>query len=311
MLTTTPIQYLRRTAIDTAKWDACIAAAPNGLIYAYVHYLDALCQQWDALVMGDYEQVMPLPFKQKMGIAYIYQPPFTAALGVFGKHITPESVNAFIAAIPDTFKLVEYPLNRGNYFPGLAHCQDRVNYVLSLQSDYETLYKGYRENNRRNIKKALQLGCRAEKNIPLADVLALAIPQLKSLSNLQAKDYANFTRLYDTLATNNEACTYGVYDPQGAPTASCVFFFSPGRAYYILVGNHPNGKTIGASHALIDAFIKDHAGRDMVLDFEGSDIRNLAFFYSGFGAQEELYPALVIHRLPWWAKLANSLIRKS
>jgi hypothetical protein len=96
---------------------------------------------------------------------------------------------------------------------------------------------------------------------------------------------------------------YGILDKQGKLLASAVYFFSQNRAYYILVGNHPDGKTIGASHALIDAFIKDHAGQNLVLDFEGSDIRNLAFFYSGFGAKEEIYPALRINNLPWYVKL--------
>jgi hypothetical protein len=84
--------------------------------------------------------------------------------------------------------------------------------------------------------------------------------------------------------------------------ASCIYFFSNKRAYYILVGNHPNGKTLGASHYLIDRFIHDHAGRDLLLDFEGSDIRNLAFFYTSFGASLETYPAIRMNRLPWWIR---------
>ena len=56
-------------------------------------------------------------------------------------------------------------------------------------------------------------------------------------------------------------------------------------------------KHIGASHALIDAFIKDHAGQNLILDFEGSDFRNLAFFYSRFGAKVEIYPAIKINTL--------------
>ncbi|HQW43835.1 MAG TPA: hypothetical protein PLX74_06630, partial [Chitinophagaceae bacterium] len=82
----------------------------------------------------------------------------------------------------------------------------------------------------------------------------------------------------------------------------CIFFFSHQRAYYILVGNSPNGKTIGASHMLIDAFIKDYAGKNIALDFEGSDIPSLAFFYSSFGAVHETYPALKINRLPFYLK---------
>lgn len=41
-----------------------------------------------------------------------------------------------------------------------------------------------------------------------------------------------------------------------------------GRAYYILVGNDPAGRELGASHALIDAFIRENAGKLDWLDFE-------------------------------------------
>jgi hypothetical protein len=96
--------------------------------------------------------------------------------------------------------------------------------------------------------------------------------------------------------------TYGVLSAKKELVASCVFLYSHKRAYYILVGNHPDGRTVGASHALIDAFIKDHAGKDMVLDFEGSDIRNLAFFYSSFGAKEENFAGVKLNRLPFYLK---------
>ena len=96
--------------------------------------------------------------------------------------------------------------------------------------------------------------------------------------------------------------TYGVFSTENKLFASAVFLFSHNRAYYILVGNHPEGKATGASHTLIDAFIKDHAEKNMLLDFEGSDIPNLAFFYSSFGATLETYPALKINRLPFYLK---------
>ena len=98
------------------------------------------------------------------------------------------------------------------------------------------------------------------------------------------------------------ATTYGIASAQNELLATCVFFYSHNRAYYILVGNHPAGKTGGASHALIDTFIKDHAGKKMMLDFEGSDIPNLAFFYSSFGAVEEKYPSIRLNRLPFYLK---------
>lgn len=71
------------------------------------------------------------------------------------------------------------------------------------------------------------------------------------------------------------------------------------------MGNHPNGKTAGASHFLIDSFIIDHAGQNLLLDFEGSDIHNLAFFYSSFGARLETYPFVKLNHLPFWMQWAK------
>ncbi len=54
---------------------------------------------------------------------------------------------------------------------------------------------------------------------------------------------------------------------------------------------------------MIDHFIKEHAGENLILDFEGSDIKNLAWFYSSFGATEEKYAGIKMNRLPYPFKL--------
>jgi hypothetical protein len=302
------LRYLHRHQIDTNKWDHCIDTAANGLIYASAVYLDHMTTTWDALVLGDYEAVMPLPVRKKWGIQYIYQPAFIASLGIFGKQVSKELVEQFIHAIPNSFKLIDLRLNYGNNFSqlqGIARLHN--NYTLSLDLPYEQLFKQYRENIRRNIKKAQQLGNRYATDIAVEEVVALARLQMDHISDLKPTDYDNFIRLYHSLKQQNKAMACGVYTQSGELVASCVYFFSAHtrskRAYYILVGNHPNGRTLGASHFLIDRFIHDQAGQDVLLDFEGSDIRNLAFFYESFGAQREIYPSLWIDRLPWWVRL--------
>jgi Acetyltransferase (GNAT) domain len=114
-------------------------------------------------------------------------------------------------------------------------------------------------------------------------------------------DYENFTSLYTFLAQRQQVETYGIF-LKGQLISTAAYFFSHKRAYYIMAGNHPDGKTVGASHYLIDRFIADHANRDLVLDFEGSDISSLAFFYSSFGSTLKYFPALRINRLPWYVK---------
>jgi Acetyltransferase (GNAT) domain len=296
------IQYLTHRQIDLSKWDDCIRQSPNGLIYAYSFYLDQMAVHWDALVLDDYAAVMPLTWNRKYGINYLYQPFLTAQLGVFGKKITEALVDDLIRSIPSSFRLIEISLNSGNVVSvPTGFSIHRSNYVLDLNKPYDHLYKNYRENIQRNIKKAFQLGCIVKKDFDVEEVITLALQQMSSYGKESGDNVERFRKLYKHLHDQRMATTYGIM-LNNELLASCVFFFSNNRAYYILVGNHPNGKTIGASHALIDAFIKDHAGKQMILDFEGSDIRNLAFFYSSFGARHEIYPALKINRLPFYLK---------
>lgn len=297
------IQYIEGKNIDREKWDHCIDTATNGLVYGYSYYLDTMAANWDALVMQDYEAVMPLTWKKKYGIHYLFQPFITAQLGVFGKNITAGMLQSFLEAIPGKFRYWDFYLNHENVFePEGYSLYQRSNFVLDLHQPYEELYKNYRDNLKRNIDRATKAGCVVKKDFKAAEVVTLAKEQMRNFATVSEQDFRNAMRLYNNLHTKGKSITYGIFSKAGQLLASCIFFFSHRRAYYILVGNHPDGKTLGASHMLIDAFIKDHSGKNLLLDFEGSDIRNLAFFYSSFGATEEKYAAIKLNRLPWYIR---------
>jgi hypothetical protein len=300
------IRYVTHSEIDKVKWNACIDKADNGLIYGYSFYLDHMAKSWDALVLNNYEAVLPLTWNKKYGIHYLYQPFLTAQLGVFGNNINAELVEIFLKAIPAKFKYWDIYLNYANVFDlKNFNLYSRINYVLDLNKSYPELYKAYRESSQRNIKKAEQAGSIVQKDFDVEVVISLALQQMKTYTKESDDNVDRFRKLYQYLYRQQKAITYGIASAQNELLSSCVFFFSRNRAYYILVGNHPNGKEVGSSHALIDAFIKDHAGKKMLLDFEGSDIRSLAFFYSSFGAVEEKYAAIRLNKLPWWLRWAK------
>jgi hypothetical protein len=301
-----PIKYLAKKDIDLQKWDQCIAGAKNGVIYGYSYYLDNMAIHWDGLVFGDYEAVMPLTWNKKYGIAYLYQPFLTAQLGIFGNDLDGNIIRSFLDAVPSRFKYWDIYFNHHNLFPVDEYSlYIRKNFVLSLNKPYEQLYAAYRENTQRNIKKAKQFGCTATKDIAVDQVIELAVAQMRQYTKESTDNIERFKTLYERLLQRKQAICYGILSSKNILIASCVFFFSHNRAYYILVGNHPDGRTLGASHALIDAFIQDHAEKNILLDFEGSDIRNLAFFYGSFGAIEENYSALKLNRLPFYLRWAK------
>jgi hypothetical protein len=294
------IKYISHAEIDKQKWDDCVQHANNGLIYAYSWYLDAMADNWDALVLNDYEAIMPLTWNKKYGIYYLFQPYFCASLGIFSKNeITPAVAEAFLKKIPKRFRYIDIYLNHNNLFPVEGFpLTERMNYILPLNNSYAEIAEQYRTNLKRNIRKAEQSGLAAKQNIPLEEIISLAKETMQRVSAISDDQLDRFKKLFSIAKEKQAAETLGIYGTKDQLLASAVFLHSHKRWYYILVGNHPNGKTLGASHYLIDRFIAAHAGTDTILDFEGSDIRNLAFFYSSYGATEERYPALRMNRLP-------------
>lgn len=294
------IQYLQRKEINTTKWDLCIDRASNGLIYGYSQYLDKMATHWDGIIVNDYEAVFPLPWRKKYGFYYLYPPYLTAQLGLFGNELNQQLFQSVLEAIPKKFRYWDYNFNHKNIYDieGL-NFQQRVNYVLYLKKSYEELKRNYRESTIRNIKKSREYTNLIEKDIPIS---AISDVVLNNGLLTNEGELNRFMELYYLLREENKAMTYGVYNSSKQLISSAVFLFSHNRAYYVLVGNHPNGRTLGASHALIDHFICDHAGKELILDFEGSDIRNLAFFYSSFGAKEEYYTSIKRNQLPIYLK---------
>ncbi|MFN9491862.1 MAG: hypothetical protein ACK57D_02300, partial [Sphingobacteriales bacterium] len=80
------IRLVTRQDIDHQLWDACIDNTTNGLVYAKIDFLDLMSDQWDAIVIDNYRAIMPIPFRKKWGIRYVYQVPFIQQLGLIGTY---------------------------------------------------------------------------------------------------------------------------------------------------------------------------------------------------------------------------------
>jgi hypothetical protein len=293
------IRYIPHDQIDLQKWDLCIDNSSNGLIYTYSWYLNACGVKWDGLILNDYEAVMPLTWKKKYGICYLFQPWFCANLGIFSsKNLTEKDINDFLATIPKKFKYIDISLNYGNKADKKYIASERVSYLLSLQPSYEELQQSYRTQLKRNLAKATSSGLNIKWGIDIHSIFPLAKEIMQRVSPINDEEVQRMIHLTNEVHTHQQTVTIGAYSPNNQLLASAVFYHSHNRWYYLIVGNHPNGKTLGASHYLIDCFIRRYANTNSVLDFEGSDIRNIAYFYSSFGATPITYQAIKINRLP-------------
>jgi hypothetical protein len=297
------IRYLERNEIDIVKWDNCIRHAPNGLIYARSFYLDAMAENWSALVAGDYQYVMPLTWNKKAGIKYLYQPYFTKSLGVFGNSRHSFEISSFLHAIPDMYRYWDIDLNENNFISAdirKLHQRARRNYLLSLVNDYEHISQQYKRLANRMTKKAIE----GQVQIVRGESPALII-------QLYRRDYENRHRrisgsVYEKLTIcsanafeNNLAETYLAKSPSGETLAYYMILKDEHYIYSLLGGSTKEGKLKGAFYLLTDTIIRDHAGTNKIFRFEGSDIPGVSFFDNLFGPERISYQHLVMNKLPF------------
>lgn len=292
------LKYIKHSAIDEKKWNRCIDDSLNSRIYACSWQLDRAAPTWDALVMGDYEYVMPLPIRKKMGIKYLYQPLFSQQLGIFPT-AKQDISNRFYQYLTEHFKYAETQLNSGN-LPGKnienIHFIPRKNYLLELGNKYQSIESFFSTNTRRNIAKAKKNNLTVIEGIRLETYLnfksankpaGVSTEDIKTLKNIIAfGQYKGLGEIYGVFTSGNELC------------AAVYFCRWKDRVIYFNAASDEKGKDVGGMYFLINHFIEQNAGKNLTLDFEGSMIPGVERFYAGFGATPETYFQLKINRLP-------------
>ena len=132
------INYIKHANIDKTRWDNCIRNAVNGNIYAWSWYLDAVSENWDALISEDYQFLMPLTWRQKWGLKYLHRPLLSQQLGVFStRKVDTDTVFEFLKHIPGKYRLIEITLNKYN---SILNLQGGLNDTLIYTHVYMGLY---------------------------------------------------------------------------------------------------------------------------------------------------------------------------
>lgn len=289
--------YLQRKDIDEAKWNNCIKKSSPGLLYGCTYYLDAMAHDWDAIVLNDYEGVMPLPYKKKYGIRYVYMPPFVQQLGFFSAQYNNDDALAALQKAKQYFRFGNYQLHHGSV---LIDAATRNNYVLNLQEGYAAVYKNYKQDLLKNLARSRRLGLHYNSTHDYLKVIRLfqSLYVARQL-HIAKEDYKRFALLCKHLLTTNEIIIREVTDAQRHLLAAAICFKDKRRLYFIMSATTPEGRRAEANHFLVDNLIQEHAGQNILLDFEGSDVAGIAHFYKNFGSVNQPYSFVSWNHLPW------------
>ena len=292
------IRYLARNDVDAVKWDQCIHQAGNSLIYANSFYLDLMARNWSALVFRDYDAVMPLTWNRKLTIAYLFQPPFTAQLGIFAKNKSDDNlVGQFISQAKKHFRFCEIHLNYDNK---AAETRMRANYILDLGRPYEEIRKGYKKRLIENLEEAQTYHLQYLPYSEFSEAIQLFKKQYgKKMPSIRRQDFLQFDKLCRELKNRDMIFARQVLDSSGELLNVSIFFRDERRIYNIMSVSLPAGRVKRAHFYLLDHLIEEFSTKNILLDMEGSDNPGIAEFYLKFGTVNQPYPFLRYNLLPF------------
>ncbi|MFM2306185.1 MAG: hypothetical protein RLZZ367_854 [Bacteroidota bacterium] len=294
-------RLLKRNDIDERKWNALINTSVQSLPYALSYYLDAVAPDWQALVLGNYEAVFPLPWLRKFGVKCIYQPYYCQQLGLFSKTQPNEPLLQLFFNELGMFSYINLNINpTALAVADVYKLKPKKNLLLPLDKSPVALRKQYSENHRRNIAKAEKNGLLFLQDITHEQFETFYLQNIdRQKENFKPQHEKIFKALCRALVDNNAARFFAVALPTGEITTAVLVLLHGKRAINLINVSSQTGKKNGSAHFLFSNLIQllaeDQNG--LTLDFEGSSVPGIARFYEGFGVQPEVFYNYQTHLL--------------
>jgi hypothetical protein len=294
------LNYIKHKNIDFVKWDKLILNSPIPLVFAQSFYLNATSPGWDALILNDYESVLPVTVKKKLGIIYLPQPSFTSQLGVFG-NTKPEIVFEFYTYLKKTFKLIEYEFNYSNKFDN-TNVKPKKTFIIDYKNEIN-----YNQNTIRNIKKAKALNYQVQFINPNDSECLVKVyinPFLKSIS-IKNNQLKVFSKIINQAIKFNALDCLVTKDQKNKIVAIAYFIYNTNYVLYLKGTTIDKNENSGSMHLLLDFAIKHYSKTHKYFDFGGGSLNiGLANFYKGLGGSELNYQYVKVNNLP---KIINML----
>lgn len=282
------IKYIKREDLDIEKYDECIKKAKNSRVYAYSFYLDIVASSWDALVLNEYEYVMPITWNSKYFIKYIYCPAWTQQLGVFSSNtISNELIKKFIKAIPKKYFKTSINFNSGNSCSNLF--DEKINYILPLNQLYKELFKKYKYVRRRVKLQFDSSKFSIYSTNECTEVIQLFVEQKQEEVSIKHIDYIRLEKLVSFLQTLKKVDIIVAKAANGDLLGGAIFLRDDNRITYLFSSISQIGRDEQVMTFIIDSVIEKYSNSNFILDFEGSMIPGIAFFFKSFSAIKETY----------------------
>ena len=293
------IKYIKRKDLNSVKYNDCIEKSIQSRIYAFSWYLDIVADNWGVLVQDDYKAVMPIPWKKKYGIKYVYPPFWLLELGVFSLDEN-QDINSFLQVLCGNFKFIELRLNTKNKFLKSDFLIKRQFQYLDLEIGYESILKGYNRNRKREIKKANKHHLIENWNDNPEKLITIFKANIaERVKGISDKDYTTLLNLMQFSIQKKVGELLTIYDSNDKLLAAAFFLKHKNKVTQLVCASDVSNRKNGVHAFFNDRAIFKYQPHFSVYNFGGSSMKNIANYYTSFGATTEDYQQIKYNNLPF------------
>ncbi|TDX87013.1 hypothetical protein [Epilithonimonas xixisoli] len=274
------IERVKYQDIDFKKYNNCIENSVQKNFYCEKETLDFLSKNWELLVYGDYEAVMPIPFVKKTFFKLVLMPLFCQQLGIFGK--SDKIINEkFLKFLRSNYNVINYSFNFQNDFE--SELITKKNFFLPVQEYAFLRRKKYFKGRKSTVKTAQYLEFRevfAEK-----DILEFIKNNFKGLEKESDMDF--FIKYLLFLNQKKQLKMFGSYYEENLTNVAVLI---DNENYFSLLGllNNEELKNHNGASFLIDRIL-DLNIETKAFNFMGGSIRGIEVFFKSFGSDLQEY----------------------
>lgn len=282
------IKVLKYRDIDFDKYTESFQNSAQRKYSAEKEFLDITSNKnWDLLVYGDYEAVMPLPFVKRFGVKFIANPKLCQQLGIFSKNDLVKRNDEIFNYFKTNYNIIYYGFNDSNFFT--TTLPQRKNYLLNPDT-YDKIRQNYSPKRKRKLciddEKSNLISF--SPNVDFAE--AKIFIEKNILGAAKAEDEKDFIEILDQFFKAKKLEFYGFYFENRLVNLISIFVDKKSVA---LLGTFNDKEFIklNGSSFLIDKAIEANIDTK-IFDFEGSEIPSVEEFFRGF--RPELKPYSII-----------------
>lgn len=289
--------------IDPKQWDKLVESTTGSSPYAYFFYLDATAIEWEAYIAEDYSFAIPVGVVKKGGLARVYPPLFQGFIEPIGK------MSAFDFKEFENSLLKRYKKGDLLSKAPVLHTVARTTY--SYQELDSSVFK-LKSLAKRMINRFVKEDYTVKTGVDSRELTDFIVEQLaKKLKIYTSKDVNHFYNLVD--AAQKEGKLYTLAAFQGTKLkAGLIGIYSKNELLYLKGAADKEAMKSGAMYALMNELIAEGHSKSLRINFGGSKVESIRFFYQRFNGQDVSYYHYSWDNSPFWFKAMfwlNDLIK--